>query len=219
MPAIKVIMNFKNNWWDVSHVHSEYKSMEQMRGVSVTDMPLRQTLYFGTNVDNLLLASYNDMITTEYWSVLQRNFPEKFHHEHQEIQVRKTRNHCNALSHDSELNVAPASVALVKEVLRQLSLLHGRKVEYSEVKEAMYQNWGNDPFGGGYHNWFSGYRVDLVMKCIRKPWQDESIFIAGESYSNLTGWVEGALQTTERMLNENFGIDYTLPLNDYYPGY
>ena len=64
MPAIKVIMNFKTNWWDISHKMNQYKSMEQMRGVSVTDLPIRQTLYFGTNTDNLLLASYNDMITT-----------------------------------------------------------------------------------------------------------------------------------------------------------
>lgn len=121
--------------------------------------------------------------------------------------------------HEEDYNVAPASVALVKEVVRQLSLVHGKKVKFQDVKEAMYQNWGNDPFGAGYHKFFSGYRVDLVMKCIRKPWKKERIFIVGESYSNLTGWVEGALQTTERMLNEHFDIDYTLPLDSYYPGY
>ena len=35
-----------------------------MRGVSVTDLPIRQALYFGRQQDNFLLASYNDMITT-----------------------------------------------------------------------------------------------------------------------------------------------------------
>ena len=39
-------------------------SVEEMRGVSVTDLPVRQTLYFGQGPDNLLLGSYNDMITT-----------------------------------------------------------------------------------------------------------------------------------------------------------
>jgi hypothetical protein len=43
----------------------------------------------------------------------------------------------------------------------------------------MYQNWGRDPFGGGYHNWFSGYNIESVMKCIRKPWKSESIHIIG----------------------------------------
>lgn len=73
----------------------------------------------------------------------------------------------------------------------------------------MYQNWGRDPFGGGYHNWFSGYNIESVMKCIRKPWESESIHIIGESFSNLTGWIEGALQTSQRLLTDKvdgFGL-------------
>ncbi len=53
----------------------EYKTGTYMRGVSTTDLPIRQSLYFGTDTDNLLLASYNDMVTTEFWSALQENFP------------------------------------------------------------------------------------------------------------------------------------------------
>lgn len=45
-----------------------------MRGVSATDLPLRQCLYFGNSSDNFLLASYNDMVTTEFWKYLQINF-------------------------------------------------------------------------------------------------------------------------------------------------
>jgi len=82
MPAVKIIMNFKKgkNWWDISHFMPEYKSVEQMRGRSVTDLQIRQILYFGTTIDNLLYSSYNDMVTTEFWSVLQKNFPRKFKH-------------------------------------------------------------------------------------------------------------------------------------------
>jgi hypothetical protein len=74
--------------------------MDQMRGVSVTDLPMRQTLYFGTNVDNLLLVSYNDMITTEFWSVLQKNFPTKFKHIERGRSVRKTKDHNGTMSHE-----------------------------------------------------------------------------------------------------------------------
>ena len=77
----------------------------------------------------------------------------------------------------------------MREIIHQLELVHGTTISYEDVKEAMYQNWGNDPFGGGYHNWFSGYDVQKIMECIRKPWKKENIFIVGESYSNLTGWV------------------------------
>jgi len=48
-----------------------------MRGVSATDLPIRQCLYFGNSTDNFLLSAYNDMITTEFWKALQINF-EKF---------------------------------------------------------------------------------------------------------------------------------------------
>jgi hypothetical protein len=68
-------MNFTRNWWDPSiKINEKYQknfknsnlinSVEEMRGVSVTDLPIRQTLYFGQGPDNLLLASYNDLDTT-----------------------------------------------------------------------------------------------------------------------------------------------------------
>ena len=117
MPAIKVIMNFKTNWWDISHnPNLPYKSMDQMRGVSVTDLPIRQTLYFGTNTDNLLLASYNDMITTEYWTVLQKNFLQ-FNHIEMENRSRcmlRTKRENKVLNHEKKENIAPASEALVR---------------------------------------------------------------------------------------------------------
>ena len=139
-----------------------------MRGVSVTDLPIRQALYFGTNSDNMLLASYNDMITTQYWSVLQNNFNEFL------PLLKSNKKHfvsSPCLNYERRENIAPASERVVHDVLRQLSLLHGKKVSVDEVKEAMYQNWGNDPFGGGYHNWFAGYDVSKVMKAVRKPWK------------------------------------------------
>ena len=78
MPAIKIIMNFTQNWLDVGHSNKPelqpFRSVEQMRGVSVTDLPIRQCLYFGNNNQNFLLASYNDMVTAEFWKYLQLNF-------------------------------------------------------------------------------------------------------------------------------------------------
>lgn len=45
-----------------------------MIGMTITDLPIRTTLYKSKGEDNLLLASYNDMATTEYWGALQNNF-------------------------------------------------------------------------------------------------------------------------------------------------
>jgi monoamine oxidase len=56
-------------------------------------------------------------------------------------------------------------------------------------------------------------RFDEVMKRMRRPVQDEAIHICGEAYSNYQGWVEGALQTAELMLEEHFH----LPRPDWIP--
>ena len=95
--------------------------------------------------------------------------------------------------------------------------MHGTKVNPCDVKEAMYQNWGMDPFGGGYHKWASGYDIEAVMYTMRKPWSNKNIFIVGEAFSNLNGWVEGALQTAEHMLIAEYGLPESI--KDYYLGY
>ena len=193
---------------------NEFRSHENMTGVSVTDLPIRQTLYFGTNEDNMLLSSYNDMITTEYWSTLQEHFPA---YNPNVVNKKKCYKVPNKLVKEENQNIAPASEMIVNEVCNQLSLIHGKKVCPSIVREAMYQNWKEDPFGGGYHFWYSGYDLEAVMYTVRKPWLDRDIFIVGEAFSSLTGWVEGALQTTEQMLIEQYGLPRTI--EGYYLGY
>jgi monoamine oxidase len=73
--------------------------------------------------------------------------------------------------------------------------LHNTPVQEEWVKECIFQFWGNDPFGAGYHKFYAGYYIPTVMRCIRKPWKDERIHFVGEAFSNDTGWVEGAFQT------------------------
>lgn len=98
-------MNFNSNWWDIGKTE-EFRATTEMRGVSVTDLPIRQALYFGTNTDNMLLASYNDMITTEYWKVLQQNF-----NDFQPVCLKKKKNFVSksVLRREKKENIAPAS--------------------------------------------------------------------------------------------------------------
>lgn len=44
-----------------------------------------------------------------------------------------------------------------------------------------------------------------MIQQIVKPYDDQSIFICGEAYSDAQGWVEGALQTADLML-EKWGV-------------
>jgi monoamine oxidase len=85
------------------------------------------------------------------------------------------------------------------------------------VIECVYEFWGRDPYGAGYHNFLSGYYVPAVMKTMRKPWMDQTIYIVGEAFSNETGWVEGAYQTTELLLQSEYKLPQLVP--NYYAGY
>jgi monoamine oxidase len=44
-----------------------------------------------------------------------------------------------------------------------------------------------------------------VKEQIVKPFAQRALYICGEAYSDAQGWVEGALQTADMML-EKFGI-------------
>ena len=163
-----------------------------MRGVSVTDLPTRQTLYFSSGADNILLASYNDMSTTEFWSALHENFTDVW----QPSSSNQQKKIVPVEHYPPFMDIHPAKTVLVHEIIKQLSLIHQVNVEESWVKECIYQFWGRDPYGAGYHTFNPGYDIPSVMKTIRKPWKDHPIHIVGEAYSNEPGWVEGAFQTT-----------------------
>ncbi|MFX9552256.1 hypothetical protein ABTO49_22010, partial [Acinetobacter baumannii] len=50
-------------------------------GHSITDLPMRQCYYFGTDPNDshsMFLASYNDMQTVTFWKALDDNHPERF---------------------------------------------------------------------------------------------------------------------------------------------
>ncbi|HJW30725.1 MAG TPA: FAD-dependent oxidoreductase, partial [Saprospiraceae bacterium] len=202
-PSYKILMGFEYPWW---------KKLGEKYGHSITDLPMRQCYYFGTDPENrrsLLLGSYNDMNTVTFWEGLAHN-PELF----QIRRVRKTK-----LADYHPYADVQASRVMVDEVLHQLRELHGLK-RIPEPYITWFKNWTLDPYGGGYHAWKAGYDVQEVMKYMRRPMPAENVYICGEAYSALQGWVEGALCVAERMLQEHFDLDWPEWLDkDYYLGW
>jgi hypothetical protein len=178
-------------------------------GPSVTDMPIRQVVYFGDNALNKqgkkvygILASYDDIRYTTFWKALELG-PKG---------IRKTPE-----SRDYQPLEGPrkATPVMVKMLRQQLAALHfGPQSDYSAVPEPLetrYMDWSLPPFNAGYHAYKSHYNIGDVQRKIRKPSQlikgkDVNIFIVGETYSNDQAWVEGAFCTAESVLNDFFGI-------------
>lgn len=205
-PSFKLLMGFEYPWWT--------EDFEATSGHSITDLPMRQCYYFGTDPKNshsLFLASYNDMQTVTFWKALDEH-PVKFTPRSTSLVAAK-----DLVA--AELR-SPASLAMVNEAMKEVRELHGAEMEIPEPYVAMYKDWADDPFGGGYHAWKAVYSVRDVMPFMRQPDAQEAVHICGEAYSDQQGWVEGAFCVAERMLRDHFGRHCPWWLSDkYYLGW
>jgi hypothetical protein len=194
--AFKLFLAYERPWW---------RALGLVAGRSVTDLPVRQIYYFGTEAEqkggkpwfnSLLMASYNDMGTVPFWKGLEEGKP-----------YLGYRPSCGG---DSEGNVLspgdlPATDQMVRVAHKQVEEVHGLP-EIPLPYAAVYHSWNEDPYGGGWHEWKAGFRLDEIMCRMRKPVPEYDIHIVGEAYSYGQGWVEGALDTAESTLQDFFGL-------------
>lgn len=203
-PSFKILMGFPYPWWEELGINS---------GHSITDLPMRQCYYFGTDPrteNSMLLGSYGDMGTETFWKALS---DDKVLFEVKAIKSA-------SLRELHKLDDVQATTLMVDELMNQLRELHGNQITIPEPYVTYFKDWTDDPFGAGYHAWKAGFSVENVMQYMRKPLADEQIHICGEAYSDQQGWVEGALCEAEKMLQEHFGLKRPDWLNPrYYLGW
>ncbi|WP_080962025.1 flavin monoamine oxidase family protein [Chromobacterium subtsugae] len=195
-PAFKLFLAYERPWW---------RSLGLVAGRSVTDLPIRQVYYFGTEseqdggqpwLNSLLMASYNDISTVPFWKGLEAG-----------PAFNGYRPDC--IEADSS-NVVPqmehvATEEMVFVANKQVAEVHAQQ-QIPSPYSAVYHDWSDDPYGGGWHEWKANYRLDQIMWKMLKPVDAHNIFIVGEAYSIGQGWVEGALCTAEQMLEKHFQL-------------
>ncbi len=203
-PAFKILMGFEYPWWKKLNIDS---------GHSITDLPMRQCYYFGTdktNDNSMLLGSYGDMETETFWKALSDD----------KVLFKVKPIKSASLSELQALNDVQATKMMVNELMNQLRELHGSDVVIPDPYVTWFKDWSDAPFGAGYHAWKAGFSVKDVMPYMRKPLVEEQIHIIGEAYSDQQGWVEGAFCEAEKMLQEYFGLPRPYWLSpDYYLGW
>jgi lysine 2-monooxygenase len=142
----------------------------------------------------LLMASYNDIGTVPFWKGLENGSP-----------YAGYQPSCGAGSSPVTSGELPASEQMVRIAHKQVEEVHGLP-EIPLPYAAVYHSWNDDPYGGGWHEWKAGVRLDEIMCRMRKPVPEHDVYIVGEAYSYGQGWVEGALDTAESTLQEFFGL-------------
>ncbi len=189
-PASKLFLCYDRPWWE----EIQYNGAPLTSGLSTTDLPLRTCYYLGQeNNHGLLLASFSDDVMTQYWDGYLHSSGLGPHHAPFLGQYGGHIQQSLLTSQD-----------MIVEVQRQLKELHG--VNIPEPSAAIYHDWGDEPFGGGWHNWNPHVRSWETIPRMRQPIPGIYLFIAGEAYSSQQGWVEGALNSTEKILQTNFDL-------------
>lgn len=213
-PAMKLFLAYKTPWWHALKIHS---------GSSITDLPIRQTYYFGAqseasptekdNSNSLLLAVYNYGDIRGVWG----KFFEKSNSPAQglfEIDKTVEPGYPDRLERDH----LPTR-ALVQAVQAQLKEVHGLASDVPEPYTALVQDWGKDPYGGAWHLWKTGAKSFEIIPRIRHPYPHRNVYICGEAYSTEHAWVEGALISAENVLEKILGLKRPNWLSDdYYLG-
>jgi monoamine oxidase len=194
--AFKLFLAYEQPWW---------RALGLVAGRSVTDLPMRQIYYFGTEgeqkngkpwMNSLVQASYNDISTVPFWKGLERGkaYPGYIPSciEPGVTDPIPVTEHC-------------ATQEMVEDCNKQIAQVHALP-ELPQPYSAVYHTWNEDPYGGGWHEWKAEYRLDKIMWRMLKPVENQDIHICGEAYSIGQGWVEGALCTAEQMLETHFGL-------------
>jgi monoamine oxidase len=191
--AFRLYIDYAVPWWQTYCGWSN--------GFSVCDLPIRQVFY-GAGVaaakadeQRVLMASYADYHSVEFWSGLTRTTL------HDETQVK------DPGRLDDVLDSAG----------RQLRNLHGINTQLPKPVSAQFMRWAGGKYGQAWHAWKPGADVSQSIPEMRHPQSGVPLYICGEAYSFLQGWVEGALCSTEQMLQQNFGLAWPtwLPATAY----
>ncbi len=232
VPAFKFFLFFRERWWE--------RMFKITKGRSVCDLPIRQTYYMGpdslyeedpkkqTPPWGLVMASYGDARAVDFWQGMVPP-PNVRRRERLELRKEMTELIGNVGLEGGQDGVPEPPPALnkatpqmIEQAMKQLALLHDVSVEELPRPDVgAFADWGFDPYGGGWNFWQPQVDVRATMRQVKAPLgKSRRVYIVGESYSGAPGWVEGALMTTERVLQDHFHLRAPewLP-EDYYLGW
>lgn len=207
----KVLLIFENAWWE--NLTPIWKGSPGRR--VITDMPIRQVYYYSPKwIEDhnppvngklpswaMVMASYSDEHYVSFW----RPFAPKVGRKRTGMCRLPEKNPLTARQTQElkelaeNLGVPPRMVAKLR---RQLADLH--EVPLKQIPEPIFgicMDWGDAPHvEGGWHTWEVNEQGDQIAADMMQPLRGEELYICGEAYSSEQGWIEGALQSTERVL-------------------
>jgi hypothetical protein len=195
MRLMKINLYFERPWWrdgDTGQPAIDF-------GPSFTDLPVNAVYPFYPvdgpfNVAPAALTIYCDYDNTKFWQGLQNVGP-LFDSPLQQEHSKKPQ------------VLFAASQAVVDEALKQFKQLFKTHHVPAPVMTS-YRNWdGEDDFGYAYHQWGINTNDRDVIKNMTTLVTGEKIYSCNEAWSDMQGWVNGSLRSTDLVLTlKEFGL-------------
>jgi monoamine oxidase len=182
--AAKLAFAYECPWW-------RDNATAALRAVS--DLPLSKTYYFDERTPAalyepaLLLASYCDGSSREFWRGLARQggFP-------------ADPGPMDAAERWQRYAASPAQIDAGQRLLAEL---HAAP-HVPQPTGSAFVDWGAEPFGAAWHVWNPGVSSAEMMSRILRPLPSIDLYVCGEAYSSSQGWIEGALETAQAVVDQ-----------------
>ena len=190
MRLMKINLYFERPWWRDGDTGQPAINF----GPSFTDLPINAVYPFypvdgPSNVNPAALTIYCDYDNTKFWQGLQNVgplFDSKLQKEHSK----------------KPQTLFAASEAVVKEATKQFKQLFNTH-HIPEPVMTSYRNWdGTDNFGYAYHQWGINTNDKAVIKRMTTLVPGEKIYSCNEAWSDMQGWVNGSLRSTDLVLKQ-----------------
>lgn len=182
-PLTKLFFAYRSPWW---------RDLDLYDGSATTTLPLRNIFYFGTeseayggekdNNNALLLASYQGAFAPFWHTTAERIAPAT---------------HRNHYRPDDE------AIWFGQFFLKKVYGLEDIPTPYA----AAFMNWDRPPHFGGYFFWKIGVKPMEWYEKYSQLGDKSGFFLAGSPYSTKPGWIEGSLETCDKLLFRYFQIN------------
>ncbi|MEZ4932987.1 MAG: FAD-dependent oxidoreductase [Saprospiraceae bacterium] len=198
MKLLKINLYYNQAWWEEDGLTGQ---PPVMNWGSFTDLPLGSAYVFNPvypqDVDGpAALTIYCDFNRTTYWETLQAIGPM--------FSSALQKEHDN----DVPQTIYPASEAVVEAATEQLKILFKTNNVLPRPLLTSFRYWdGEDDFGYAYHQWGRFVNDREVIAGLVNPVKD--VYTCNESWSDMQGWVNGSLRSSELVLTKHF---HTPPL-------
>lgn len=192
----KMFLQYSHAWW-LPKLPSLAQGVN-CAGKSYSDTPIRQCWYWhSADCDsprkNVIMV-YCDTTSVQYWE--------------QWRQPSRTIPACPTTKDELAANWSCSAPPreMVAAVHQQLLLMHGIDGANIELPRAAFKDWNDEPFGGAVHLWKKGVKSWELAERMLQPIPDVPCYVCGEAYSMKQTWVEGALESADRLLHKLNGV-------------